>query len=333
MSRPPPLAGRPPYATDEPDSVYYDSQQSAQRRVRQNPPPNPNDRTSAYNMYDDYLDHSEEDHPNKHAALAAATHPQELRPAIPLAAPRPGYAAPIAKLNLAKPPPVVTSYARQPQQHHGMQPPLQSPHFSPTSPLNPTPHPLQPPITPIKPVFAAPRTRDSVRFKNQPCIMRGGSEDTLIPKRRQKRDDFWRRFSMVAKEESSKPQSQKESPWLKKTRNGTSRLSRWVWCIGVLFLMCIGGAVALGWWISHNTTGHERPSSLGGSENMTLLSTSTPTAAATHSQSAVGGQGAVATASKKVTPTLTVARRTVSPEPTPSAYLAHRHRLHRRIIS
>lgn len=47
--RTPPLAGRPPYATDEPDSVYAQPS-SPTRRIRQQAP-SPNARTSAYNMY------------------------------------------------------------------------------------------------------------------------------------------------------------------------------------------------------------------------------------------------------------------------------------------
>lgn len=48
--RTPPLAGRPPFATDEPDSIYAQSS-SPTRRVRQQASPSPNSRTSAYNMY------------------------------------------------------------------------------------------------------------------------------------------------------------------------------------------------------------------------------------------------------------------------------------------
>lgn len=44
----PPLAGRPPFATDE-DEIYSTPQ--PQRRVRQQAAPNPNNRTSAYNMW------------------------------------------------------------------------------------------------------------------------------------------------------------------------------------------------------------------------------------------------------------------------------------------
>ena len=45
-----PLAGKPPFATDEPES-FYESPPHPQRRLRQPPPPDPNLRTSAYNLY------------------------------------------------------------------------------------------------------------------------------------------------------------------------------------------------------------------------------------------------------------------------------------------
>jgi hypothetical protein len=66
-----------------------------------------------------------------------------------------------------------------------------------------TPHPLEEPITPITPAFLRPsktsKLTDNVQFASEP-IMRGGSEDHLLPRRGDKGDDFWRRFSMVAKE-------------------------------------------------------------------------------------------------------------------------------------
>lgn len=45
-----PLAGKPPFATDEPDS-FYETPRAPQPRVRQPAPPNPNNRTSAYDVY------------------------------------------------------------------------------------------------------------------------------------------------------------------------------------------------------------------------------------------------------------------------------------------
>jgi hypothetical protein len=69
---------------------------------------------------------------------------------------------------------------------------------------------LQPPMTPIVPVFVrpskSPAPRD-IKFASEP-IMRGNSEDMLIPKRGERGDDFWRRFSMVAHVE--KTQQHKE---------------------------------------------------------------------------------------------------------------------------
>ena len=45
-----PLAGKPPFATDEPES-FYESGPHPQRRLRQPSHPSPNQRTSAYNLY------------------------------------------------------------------------------------------------------------------------------------------------------------------------------------------------------------------------------------------------------------------------------------------
>lgn len=101
-----------------------------------------------------------------------------------------------------------------------------------------TPHPLQPPMVPIAPIFARPSTATSrdVKFATKP-IMRGESEDTVLRPRGAKGDDFWRRFSMVVKDDMATPAGQKESIWLRKTQNGTSRMSRWVWFIGMVLLL------------------------------------------------------------------------------------------------
>jgi len=47
--RNPPLAGRPPFATDEPDSSFEQAQ--PQRRLRKETAVDPNARTSAYDVY------------------------------------------------------------------------------------------------------------------------------------------------------------------------------------------------------------------------------------------------------------------------------------------
>ena len=63
------------------------------------------------------------------------------------------------------------------------------------------PHPLNAPSTPIAPVFARPSFQEKrdVKFKED-AILRGNSEETLLARGTQKGEDFWRRFSMVAKE-------------------------------------------------------------------------------------------------------------------------------------
>jgi len=72
------------------------------------------------------------------------------------------------------------------------------------SPSPSGPHPLQPPITPITPVFAKPGvvTFSEPATHNKP-IMRSDTEDALPTRRGDKGDDFWRRFSMVAKIENA----------------------------------------------------------------------------------------------------------------------------------
>jgi hypothetical protein len=70
---------------------------------------------------------------------------------------------------------------------------------SPSGTLNP--HPLNAPSTPITPVFARPSFQEKrdVKF-NDDAILRGDSEETLLARGTQKGEDFWRRFSIVAKE-------------------------------------------------------------------------------------------------------------------------------------
>lgn len=364
-----PLAGRPPYATDEPDSFYETPQ--PQRRMRQPQPANPNNRSSAYNVYDNYLDkkrHSgtgalgmgflngsmdddddddDEDYrrpapaaesrqagplPSKHAALAAATASNGNRKGSPspppqyIASPRPGYAAPIATLNnLSRPEPAAAPARQQqplqinvnpnPPQGHN---PFVLPHNAISSSSVPsTPHPLQPPMTPITPVFARPAKGVDIKFMDEKPIMRGNSEGVTLPKRGERGDDFWRRFSVIAKDENRKS----SSSWLKKTQNGTTRLSRWVWIIGMLLAICAAAAIGLGVWISHNSASHQQPVVIGGSADNAATESITDT-------SAVGkGTASVAT-SLHVSPTNTVARRFVEPRYTSSpSRREHRRRV------
>lgn len=146
---------------------------------------------------------------SKHDALAAATKPQGRSPpppahapepmpvqasAQPIAAPRPGYAAPIAALNLAKPEPAMAPpVQRRPTlDSHGTAP-------APSDPFNP-------PVSPITPAFARPRPpkQTDVTFAEK-NIMRGDNEETMLPRRGDAGDDFWRRFSMVVKQSSNEP--------------------------------------------------------------------------------------------------------------------------------
>ena len=178
---------------------------------------------------------------------------------VPLVAPKPGYAAPIAALNMSQhethhasrfPPgsPVRTHPSGHAIPHMPPGSPVRThpsghavPHMPPGSPVRThpsghaaprmppaaarpppppatpisalnAPHPLPPTISPIRPVFARPakpsEPRD-VKWGPEP-IMRGNSEEKLIPRRGERGDDFWRRFSMVAREENRKPNSQKQ---------------------------------------------------------------------------------------------------------------------------
>lgn len=140
--------------------------------------------------------------------------------AIPLAAPRPGYPAPVANLNISSPqasgfplgqspePPQmgqVPQTLRVARQQADAAPRMPPPIYQTAVPrpsVPSMPHPLQPPMTPITPVFARPsKSPAPADVKFSESIMRGNSEDNLLPKRGERGDDFWRRFSIVAKEE------------------------------------------------------------------------------------------------------------------------------------
>lgn len=148
----------------------------------------------------------------------------QFRPAnaIPLAAPRPGYPAPVANLKLPSPSPSTSPNGQSPEppqmgqvpqtlritrpQADAGAPRMPQPIYQTSSPrpsVPSSPHPLQPPMTPITPVFARPSKSPApeVKYSETTGIIRGNSEDNLLPKRGERGDDFWRRFSMVAKEE------------------------------------------------------------------------------------------------------------------------------------
>jgi len=269
---------------------------------------------------------------SKHMALAAATSAANSPRSPPpqyIAAPRPGYAAPIAALNLARPEPAAFPTDRKqspPAFSVGANPfepkdpfdnvlpsPRTSYHPMPSpSPTRTEPHPLRPPMTPITPVFARP-SQPGITFSNTAVprprkpIMRGDTEGTLLPSRGEKGDDFWRRFSMVVKVEKG----QKESTWLRKTQDGSTRLSRWVWLIGIFLLVCIGAAIAIGYTVSHNAPSYQQPKAFGGSANESAVPSS--------SQPATTPASGTSAISPLVQPTYTVARRASEPSGLPAA--------------
>lgn len=333
-----PLAGRPPYATDLPDSHY--NQPPQPRRPREQPPADPNSRSSAYDVYDSYFDskdrnsgvdavglgflngdvdddsddegHDEKKPSSKHAALAAATAVNRRAsptltppPQYNIAAPKPGYAAPIAALNLARPEPAADG----------------RPTYNSPSPMSvSTPHPLDPPLSPITPAFARPRPpKSDVKFSfPEKSIMRGDTEETLLPKRGERGDDFWRRFSMVAKQESTKSPNHKTSAWLRKTQNGKNRLAVWVWVVGVVLILAAAGGIGLGWYFSHNSPSHQQPTAFGGSADQSQSPSSSTV-------KSVGTGSAGVKTSLHVSPTNTVARRALEPRITgyPAAHRRH----------
>ncbi|KAJ7134826.1 hypothetical protein C8R44DRAFT_829192 [Mycena epipterygia] len=246
----------------------------------------------------------------------------------PIATPRPGYAPQMAALNqsanggLARPAPSAIPAGRTQGGHPNLR--IVAPPSSPGSPFTPSPsgspHPLQAPVTPITPVFARPqRTQTmssvgSVAFSDtKSLIMRGDREETLLPRGRgEKGEQFWRRFSMVAKD----PEEKRPSSWLQKTQGGTNRLRSWVWIIGIILIVCAAGGIGLGIYISEQASAHYRPDAIGGSVNGGVSALTSASASATKS----GAKGAIATSSiLHVAPTNTVARR----EPFPTVVAGH----------
>jgi len=286
------LAGRPYFATNA----------QSQPQHGQQPRDDSNARTPAYNQ--------------ARTTHAVQSVPQQMP--VPLAAPKPGYVAPIAALNMSK----LSDNARSPpgidSGRYGTArvPPAVTRERPPVAPISvpSTPHPLPPTMTPILPVFARPSkpSESDVKWGPEP-IMRGNSEEKLLPRRGEKGDDFWRRFSMVAKEESRKPSSQKQSAWLRKTQSGANRLSLWIWILGLIVFSCAGLGIGLGWYLSHKAPPHQDPTAIGGHADNGANSTSSPPV-----QGIFTGTDS---ASPHVTPTNTVARRAVFPllSPTPAA--------------
>ncbi|KAG8969987.1 hypothetical protein FRC03_012440 [Tulasnella sp. 419] len=168
-----------------------------------------------------------------------------------------------------------------------------------------TPHaiPLPATSTPIQPVFIKPafvkfeenlaaqeKEGSIMSHESTMPILRGNKEETLLarttgtgprlPRVGEKRDgdDFWRRFSMVAKMEKAKPANQRHSPWLRRTLGKGNSLSRWVWVVGLFLLLCIvGGSVAI-WWFTRGDPDHQVPVSITGGESQAATYSSTEAA-------------------------------------------------------
>jgi hypothetical protein len=212
--------------------------------------------------------------------------PKKPSLSLPLAAPRPGYA-------LSIPAPALL--------------PADRGHSPPVSPSTPGPHPLTAPMTPIQPAFARPQKgagAGGVTFAGG-VIMRGTADDVPLARRGEKGDEFWRRFSTIIREETAKPTNEKTSRWLRKTQDGTSSMSRWVWCIGLMFLLLIGAAAGAGYYFTHQNkpTHEDAPKSLGGpAGDHTNGPQSALTATGTHAPGASGTSAAIH-------PTFTVARK------------------------
>lgn len=290
---------------------------------------------------------------SKHAALAAATaSPAKSQTPSPppqyIAAPQPGYAAPIAALNFARPEPAATRAPPALQISPYAEDPFNTP--APPSPtpsmLSSTPHPLQPPVTPITPVFARP-TKAAITFSEVAIprpVMRSNNEHTLLPARGEKGDDFWRRFSMVAKEENKKPAALKErsvcrscsyfyllTPVQSVAQEDTERhyalitlgldnrchssrreFLQSLYSTSTNIAQCIGGGIGIGWYFTHNKPEHQAPTVFGGAANEApVISSSMPPI--------VSGSSTI----RKVTPTFTLEHRTLA---TPHPH-AHKRRI------
>ncbi|KAG8800248.1 hypothetical protein FRC17_006919 [Serendipita sp. 399] len=198
------------------------------------------------------------------------------------------------------------------------------------------PHPLNAPSTPITPVFARPsfQSERRVEFAKE-AIMRGNSEETLLPRNTAKGEDFWRRFSFVAKEAPK----QKTSSWLKSTMGNNRSMKRWTWCISIFLLLAIGAGIGFGWYFTHNKPA-ALPLAVGGSANESQITTAiapTPTQAAGPTSRTLVAP--LASDAKRSLPTEVIALveedivGASPPQPTKRSELHARYRLRRRTFN
>jgi len=263
-----PPRGTDPFITAEP--IYETGPPVTQPRLHQPLPYSPRDNSDAQDVLNPFQN------------------PQMTQTGpIPLVAPRPGYATNVSALTLNHPSPVATPVGRFPGDMYD--------HGPPAITVPQTPHPLQPPATPIVPVFARPVKSTAVKFALEQSIMRGEKEEMLFLKGGQGGDRFWRRFSMVAKVENNRP-----STWLAETSSRQSRFSRWVLVLATFLVLSIVGVSVLGWYMTRNNPGDSPPIAVGGNENEKAIPTTT--------SSVVVGNLEGSTRFH-VSPTLTVAKR------------------------
>ncbi|KAK7063907.1 hypothetical protein R3P38DRAFT_2821128 [Favolaschia claudopus] len=148
---------------------------------------------------------------------------------------------------------------------------------------------------------SAPSTYDSQSTFSMPrppyadSIIRGNSDDEL-----DKTDAFWRRFNASAAQQQL-PDSEKNS-WLQKTEGKRSAHSRILWFMGVVFVILAVGGIGIGVYLSFHTANNQRPSTIGGAEDIT----SAGAAAATIGGGGGGGGGDLTSSSLHVTPTHTI---------------------------
>lgn len=109
------------------------------------------------------------------------------------------------------------------------------------------------------------------------------------------------------------------SSWLQKSQSSSSRMSRWIWCIGIVLLIIIGGSIGLGIYASHKSSTTTTPEALGGSESEGVSFTPT-----TSSHAATGALAGASSTSLHVSPTNTVAKRWALPIPEPTIGLSAR---------
>lgn len=185
-----------------------------------------------------------------------------------------------------KPPaPIQVSFANQTQPRTKMRAPppavLHLPQVkAPPTPGPMSPHPLQPPKTPIMPAFARPRNNTDttdVKFASD-AILRGNKEETLLPRNTPKGAEFWRRFSVVVKEDEKHPGKFFKSSWLSDHQTRSFRLNMCVWIVALMLIALIAGGGVLIWFLtSHNTVSN--PKALGGNagEGIVNATSSAPT--------------------------------------------------------